>query len=123
VRRTRLAVLAFAALVTIAGCASGPDVPGPSDGSSLDFTVKATITVDDDGIDPAVTSAHTGDAITVRNTGSKDHNVTSDSIETGTLHPGESTTVFVTADGTIELRDRLAPDHTARIEVAAAPDS
>jgi plastocyanin len=120
VTRARLAILVCAVLALVTGCASGPDVPGPNDGSSIDFTIKATITVNEDGIDPPVTSIHTGDAITVKNTGSKDHNVTSDSIETGTLHPGESTTVFVTAEGTIELRDRLDPTHTARIEVTAA---
>ncbi len=37
-----------------------------------------------------------GDAITVVNKGTGDHGLTSTSIDTGTLHPGESTLVFLT---------------------------
>ena len=50
-------------------------------------------------------------------TGTTDHGLTSDSIDTGTLHPNESTTIFVTAAGTIDVRDRAEPTHTAKIDV------
>ena len=102
------------------GCYNGEAKPGPNDGSGLDFAITQTIVVDDTGIHPDVASAHVETAIAVVNRGTKDHAVTSDSIDTGTLHPGESTTVFLTAVGTIELHDRADPVHTARIEVSTA---
>ena len=43
--------------------------------------------------------AHVGEAVTVTNRGTKDHGLTSDTIDTGTLRPGESTTVFFTQTG------------------------
>jgi hypothetical protein len=115
----RLLVVALVALVVI-GCANGPSKPGPNDGASLDFNAKATIVIDDSGIHPEVTQARVGAAITVTNRGAKDHGLTSDTIDTGTLRPGESTTVFLTAAGTIELHDRADSSHAARIEVSAA---
>jgi hypothetical protein len=108
--------------VVLIGCAHGASTPGPDDGASLNFDVKATIVLDDTGITPAVTKAQVGDTISVSNHGAKDRGLTSDTIETGTLHPGESTTVFLTEAGTIDVKDRTDPSHTARIEVAAAPE-
>ena len=116
-RRLRLVILVALA---VTACADGASTPGPNDGASLDFNAKATIVVDDSGISPAVTQSRVGDAITVINRGTKDHGLTSDTIETGTLRPGESTTVFFTVPGSIELRDRADPSHSARIEVSAA---
>ena len=116
----RLLLVALALLLAI-GCANGPSKPGPADGASLDFNTKATITIDDDGIRPELTQAHVGDAITVTNRGTTDHGLTSDTIDTGTLRPGESTTVFLTAAGTVALNDRADTSHKARIEVSAAP--
>ena len=116
-RRVRVLVAVVVALTLAAACASGPDEPGPNDGSGSDFDIKATNHVDDRGIDPAVTTVHTGQAISVVNTGTTDHGLTSDSIDTGTLHPNESTTIFVTAAGTIDVRDRAEPTHTAKIDV------
>jgi plastocyanin len=113
----------LAALALLAACSSGPDEPGPNDGASLDFSIKATITIDDRGIDPAVTKARVGDALSVVNRGTTEHGLTSSSIDTGTLEPGESTTVFLTESGTVELRDRADGTHTARIEITAAPGS
>jgi len=49
--------------------------------------------------------------------------LTSDTVEAGTLHPGESTTIFLTDSGTVELQDRTELSHTARIEVSEAPSS
>jgi hypothetical protein len=114
----RRLVLALGALLFI-GCSSSPSTPGPNDGASLNFESKATIVVDDAGIRPALTEARVGQAITVTNGGTTDHGLTSETIDTGTLRPGESTTVFLTATGTVVVRDRFEPTHTARIEVAA----
>jgi plastocyanin len=119
-RRFRLAILV---LLLAVGCASGETTPGPNDGSSLDFHIKATIVVDDRGIEPGVTQARVGDAITVVNRGTKDHGLTSDTIDAGTLRPGESTTIFLTEKGTVELRDRADFSHTAHIDVSEAASS
>ena len=120
----RLVLVALIALA-ITGCASGPYKPGPNDGASLDFSIKATIVIDDGGIQVHVDSPplRVGHAITVTNKGTKEHGLTSDSIDTGTLRPGESTTVFLTAEGTVELYDRADTSHKARIEVAAEASS
>jgi hypothetical protein len=118
----RIAAVIAAALV-FASCSDHALRPGPNDGSTLNFTSKATIVVDDNGITPEDTKGQVGEAITVTNRGTKDHGLTSDAIETGTLHPGESTTVFLTQAGTIELRDRGDLSHTARIDVADPANS
>ena len=118
----RILLVAFTALL-VTSCNNGPDKPGPRDGDSFDFDIKATIVVDDSGIRPDLTQGQVGDAITVTNRGTKDHGLTSDTIDTGTLRPGESTTVFFTEPGSIEVRDRADPSYRARIEVSSAPDS
>ena len=117
--------LLLAALIALAlcSCSNDPEKPGRADGASLDFTTKAMIAIDDNGISPEVTKVRVGDAITVTNKGTKDHGLTSDTIDTGTLRPGESTTVFLTATATVELHDRAEPSHQATIEVAAATAS
>jgi hypothetical protein len=123
--RLRLAILV---LLLAVGCASGASKPGPNDGSSLSFVSVATFVIDDTGIRPdfsqhragiAITVT-VGDVLTVTNRGTKDHGLTSDSIETGTLRPGESTTVLFTEAGIIDAYDRADPSHTARIEVLPA---
>ena len=101
------------------GCSSGTHTPGRTDGASLNFDPKATITLDDNGIAPNVTTVHAGDAISVVNKGTQDHGLTSDSIDTGTLRPGESSVVYVTSLDSIDVHDRADPSHTARIEVRA----
>ena len=114
--------LAFAALMILAaaGCYNGEAKPGPNDGGSLDFAITRTIVVDDAGIQPNVARVRVGTAVSVVNRGTKDHDVTSAAIDTGTLHPGESTTVFFTEVSTIDVHDRADPSHTARIEVATS---
>jgi plastocyanin len=103
-----------------AGCQyKGTEVPGPNDGASLDFTSRSTVTIDDTGITPNSVRVRVGDAITVANLGTRDHGVTSTSIETGTLHPGESTIVFFTTSGKISAYDRDNPHRRLDIEVVA----
>lgn len=126
----RLLLVALTALV-VTGCAKGAANPGPNDGASLSFLSVATFVIDDTGIRPdlsqhrpgiAITVA-VGDTLTVTNLGTRDHGLTSDSIDTGTLRPGESTTVYFTEAGTIEAHDRFDPSHTARIDVSPANNS
>jgi hypothetical protein len=110
--------------VILAGCASGATTPGPNDGASLDFDKPvATIVVDDAGIQPQRLDVRVDDAVTVVNRGTKDHGLTSKTIDTGTMRPGETTTVFFTETGTIDVADRADASHTARIEVAPKASS
>ena len=112
--------LVVAAFAVSAGCEyQGTQVPGPSDGSSLDFSSRATVTVDDGAITPNSVHVQVGDAITVVNKGTRDHGLTSDSIDTGTLRPGESMVVFLTETGQIDAYDRDNSDRRLDIEVAA----
>jgi len=120
VRRLGVIALLMATAGLAAGCHhEGAAVPGPNDGASLDFTSRATVTIDDNQITPGSVHVRVGDAITVVNNGTRDHGVTSNSIDTGTLHPGESTLVFLTAAGRIDAYDRDQPDRRLTIEVAA----
>jgi plastocyanin len=101
------------------GCHHGVAEPGPQDGASLDFTSKATVIVDDNGFSPSEVHVQVGEAITLVNTGSRDHGLTSSSVEAGTLHPGESTLVFLTASGRVDAYDRTNADHRLVIDVSA----
>ena len=100
----------------LGACYSGAQKPGPNDASTLDFTITQTVVIDDSGIHPDVIHTRVG-AITVVNRGTRDHGLTSESIETGTLHPGESTSVYFSTLGTIEGHDRADPSHTATSQV------
>jgi plastocyanin len=113
--------LLVAAIGLSTGCEhEGAAVPGPSDGASLDFTSRATVTIDDNGITPNSVRVQVGDAITVVNEGNRDHGVTSGSIDTGTLRPGESTVVFLTTSETVDAHDRDNPDR--KLEIVVTPD-
>lgn len=113
-------LLAAVAVALLAGCSGGTQKPGPADGATLEFTPKASIVMDDATVSPDHVQARVGDTLTVTNHGTVDRGLTSRTIETGTLHPGESTTVFLTATGTVELHDRADPSHTTTIAVAPA---
>ena len=119
-RRLRLS-LVF--LIVTASCASGPSKPGPNDDDGLKCEVKGTIDIDDSGIRPEITQARVGEAVTVTNRGTKDRGLTSDTIDTGTMRPGESTTVCLTEEETVEVYDRIDPSHRARIEVSPKASS
>jgi plastocyanin len=100
------------------GCHHGAAKPGPQDGASLDFTSKATVTVDDSGFSPSEVRVQVGDAITLVNKGSRDHGLTSSSLEAGTLHPGESTVMFLASSGRIDAYDPTAADHRLVLDVS-----
>jgi len=117
------AALFVAATLVVAGCYSGAQKPGPNDGSNLDFGVTQTITIDDTGIHPNVINGHVGQAVNVATQGTRDHTLSSTSIDTGTIRPRESTTVYFSETATIDAHDRTDPTHTAKIEIAAASSS
>jgi hypothetical protein len=122
----RLATLVLLTLLVAAACSSSEQKPGPNDGSTLDFErIWATIVIDDVGIHILIDRPplRANQAIKVVNRGTKDHGLTSDTIETGTLRPNEETIVFLTAAGTVELKDRTDLSHTLRIDVSEAASS
>jgi hypothetical protein len=119
----RKAALVLAAVLLVSGCYNGAQKPGPNDGSNLDFGSTQTVVVDDSGIHPNVVNGHVGQAVSVTNRGTRDHTLSSDSIDTGTLRPGETTTLYFSETKTIDAHDRTDLTHTAKIEIVAAPAS
>jgi plastocyanin len=115
-----LAVVALLVLVA-AGCGSerADRRPGPQDGSALDFTSKATIRVTEAGFDPAELTVEVGDTITVENRGSRSDGLSSTTIDTGLLEPGESTTVFFGEARTIDIASHADATHKGKITVNA----
>jgi len=121
-----IAALAF--VVAAAGCSEyTPRTPGPGDGSKLDFSPKATLTIDDTGLHPAqVSVGEPPVAVEVVNRGTRADGITSgqfasdstEGIDTGWMQPGESTTVYLTNSGTVDVHSRADPSHTAQILVA-----
>jgi plastocyanin len=119
--RRAAVLLAAVAVLAVAGAGCGSEradrQPGPSDGAVLDFTSKATIAVSEKGFDPAELTVRVGDTITVENRGSRADGLSSTSIDTGMLEPGESTTVFFGEERTIDIASHADPSHTGRIVV------
>ncbi|MEY2405890.1 MAG: Cupredoxin-like domain [Acidimicrobiaceae bacterium] len=111
--------------LVLAGAGCGDDRadrrPGPLDGSALDFTSKATIVITESGIDPATLTVRVGDTITVDNRGKRPDGLSSLSIDSGVLQPGETSTVFFGEERTIEVASHADPSHTGTIVVTAAP--
>ena len=118
----KVALLGVAVLV-VAGCYSGEQKPGPKEGSNLDFGITQTVVVDDSGIHPDVINGHVGQAVSVTNRGTRDHTLSSDSIDTGAIRPGETTTVYFSEAATIDAHDRADLTHTAKIKIEASSSS
>src|SRR5262245_46900254 len=124
----RLALtVAAVALVAATGCSEySPKTPGPTDGSKLDFAPHATITVDDTGLHPTVVKPGAAPvAVEVVNRGTRPDGIASGPIngddaqraDTGSMQPGESSTVFLTGPGTVDVHSRADPSHTGMIDV------
>jgi plastocyanin len=112
-----------AALLVIAGCGEpDPDrEPGPRTLEGFDFEVDDTVVVDESGFDPTTVTVSAGDVIELRNDGDERHTFTADEgrFETGTLEPGEATTVVLDDPGRVTYHDALAPENAGVIEVVA----
>lgn len=115
--------MVVAAALVATGCYGGTQKPGPGDGSNLDFGITQTVVVDDSGIHPDVINGHVGQTVSVTNRGTKDHTLSSTSIDTGTIRPGETTTVYFSETAKIDAHDRTDPSHTAKIDIAPASNS
>ena len=123
--RRAAVLLAAVTLLMFGGAGCGSERadrrPGPQDGSALDFTPKATIGVTEAGFDPAELTLTVGDTITVENRGSRPDGLSSTTIDTGTLEPGESTTVFFGEARTIDIASHADPTHKGKIVVNEEP--
>ena len=109
------ALITAAALLTVTGCRG--DVAATPSVASVNFTPKAEIAVDDQGqlvvasdsnrTDPI--TLNTGSVVTVTNRSGQDRRVTGTldgkaTIDTGSLHDGESVTAVLGTAGAAELR-------------------
>jgi plastocyanin len=118
----RAVMLAVVTLLVLAGAACGSDPadrkPGPQDGSALDFTSKATIVLTEQGFEPSTLTVKVGDTITVENRGSRPDGLSSGTVDSGVLQPGESTTLFFGEAQTIDIASHADPSHTGKIVVS-----
>ena len=118
----RGALAAAAAVLLVGGCVDPkPSSPTPEDLAAIDFTPDHTITVDEDGFDPAALEVRAGDVVLLVNAGTGLHSFTADErFDTGRLEPGDETTMVLSEPGEIPYRDLEAPDHEATITVVDA---
>lgn len=125
-----LLVLAVVGLALVTPACAGDHPAEPTIGS-IDFTPRLVLEVHDQGFevsrgdtdDPAVTadppSAPEGTVIEIRNAGSTDHRVSDGStVDTGILQPGDTTTVVLTTQGDLDLRD-TGTDASVTVAVTA----
>jgi hypothetical protein len=112
---TALAVagLVAAAMLPLAAC-SGDAARTPTV-ASVDFTPKAELHVPDSGdltfiFGSPQSDLPSGSVLVVVNDGQDDHRIvgtvdTTQVFDTGLMHPGDSTTVVITKDGDLTVRD------------------
>lgn len=117
----RFALLALVLLA--AGCVDAkPSTPSAADLEAIDLSPDHTITVDDDGFDPAELEIEAGEVVRLVNDGTQVHTFTAEGqrFDTGTLEPGDDTTLVLTEPGEVVYWDAEAPDHTATLTVVPA---
>ena len=118
----RSLVVVGAALVLAACGEPEPSSPTPADLGAIDFTPVHTITVDEDGFDPAALEVQAGDVIRLVNEGEELHSFTADErFDTGRLEPGDDTTLVLSEPGEIPYRDLTDPEHEGTLTVVDAP--
>jgi plastocyanin len=122
-RYAEAATAVVAAVLLLAACGDpDPDrEPGPRTLERVDVEVDETITVDESGFDPTTLTVAQGDVIELRNDGDEPHTFTADGgrFETGTLEPGESTTLVLDEPGRVAYHDELVPENAGVIMVEA----
>ncbi len=110
-------LLALAALVALmSGCSSDDRVADRPEG--VEFDIDAELVVDDDGFAPERLEVTEGDTVELRNEGEDVHRLTSDSIDSGLMQPGDTVTLRFDEPGTVEYHDTEAPEHEGTIVVA-----
>lgn len=119
----RTSVAALAAAIALTGCVDPkPSTPTAADLDAIDLSPDHTITVDDDGFDPATLEVEAGDVVRLVNEGRATHTFTAEGqrFDTGTMEPGDATTLVLTEPGEVPYRDREDPDHTGVLTVVAS---
>ncbi|MET0727445.1 MAG: hypothetical protein ABWZ76_04005 [Acidimicrobiales bacterium] len=99
-----------------------PSSPTPEDLRAIDLSPDHTVTVDEDGFDPAELEVRSGDVVLLVNAGQELHSFTADErFDTGRMQPGDETTLVLTEPGEIPYRDLEAPDHEAILTIREGP--
>ena len=107
-------------MVMIAACGGArPSAPTPADIAAIDVRPDHTITVTEDGYDPARLRVQPGDVIRLVNEGSTPHSFTASDHRFDTrMAPGDDTTLVLSEPGDISYRDVEASTHRGTITVA-----
>ena len=117
----RVALVALVLLVS--GCVDPkPSTPTAADLEAIDLSPDHTISVDDDGFDPAALEIEAGEVVRLVNEGTQVHSFTAEEqrFDTGAMEPGDDTTLVLTEPGEVAYWDAEAPDHTATLTVLPA---
>jgi plastocyanin len=118
----RLVALAALAALLLGSCVdSEASPPTRSDLADIDLSPDHTITVSEDGYDPAELEVESGEVILLVNDGDEPHSFAADdeAFDTGRLLPGEDTTLVITEPGTHAFHDVEDPDRRGTLTVLA----
>ena len=116
----RLVALGALGALLLTSCVdSEASSPTPSDLAKIDLSPDHTITVSEDGYDPAELDVEAGDVMLLANEGDEPHSFTADdqAFDTGRMLPGEETTLVLAEPGTHDFHDVEAPEHEGTLTV------
>lgn len=117
-RHALVAALALTALG--AGCVDPDPSISAEDLDDVDLTPAHTITVDEDGFDPATLEIDSGDVVRLVNAGTGEHSFTAaERFDTGRMRPGEDVILVLEEPGEIPYRD-LESDAVGTLTVRPA---
>ena len=109
-------------IALLAGCGdSDPSPPTPRDLAEVDLSPDHTITVDDDGYEPADLEVRAGDVVLLVNEGDEPHSFSTDdgALETGRMQPGDATTLVLRDPQVLRFHDVEEPEHEGTLTVVA----
>ena len=117
----RLAVAAIALALVGACGSSDPSPPTARDLAEADLSPDHTITVDEDGYEPADLEVEAGDVVLLVNAGDEVHSFSTHEgeLETGRMEPGDETTVVLRDPQVVRFHDIEAPEHEGSLTVVA----
>jgi plastocyanin len=107
-------------LALLAGCGdSDPSPPTARDLAEVDLSPDHTITVDEDGYEPAELEVRSGEVVLLVNAGDEAHSFSTDEgeLETGRMEPGDETTLVLTEPQVVRFHDSEAPEHEGTLTV------